>query len=1079
MEWLWSGKSVDGLSVLEPRLWAFHLVPLRRPPGHHAHQDQMNGYCMFNQLAVAARYAQRMYGVKRVLIVDWDVHHGQGTQFTLEEDPSVLYFSLHRYDNTTFWPHLPESSSAAVGKGHGERFNVNVAWNQKKMSDSDYITAFLTVLLPVAYEFQPQLVLVAAGYDAGIGDPKGEMSVTPAGFSHLTHLLMSLAQGRLILSLEGGYNLRSLAEGACASLKILLGDPCPRLTSLFCPCKSSLDSVSATITAHRVFWKMLQDHEGKENPIKEQEDCEDTCSRGTEESPLDEVLDQVMEEVTRKVPEKRTALVYDEQMMEHYNMWDSSHPEAPQRISQILKRHNENGLLSRCSHLPSRLATKTELQMCHRLSYIQKIEASARMKPRDLHRMGGEYNSIYINSKSYNCACLAVGSTFNVVESVLKGEVQNGVCVVRPPGHHAEPGEACGFCFFNTVALAARYAQSLQSPDKELLRVMILDWDVHHGNGTQHIFQDDSSVLYVSLHRYDEGRFFPSSEDAAHDQTGVGKGEGFNVNIPWNGGKMGDTEYLMAFHRVVMPIAYEFNPQLVLISAGFDAARGDPLGGCQVSPEGYAHMTHLLMGLAGGRIVLVLEGGYNLTSISESMALCTQTLLGDPPPPLSDLRSPRPSALRSIRMVRQVHHKYWKSLRLNVTGPPLPSTEDTKLHLLSPARGSPRMRKLNQEIKISPQVTGGQSPQISPRETTNNLSPRSLMSPDRIVSELASPQSFLSTERIAENTDDQLASSPVAVDQSPMPTLDAGIVFASPESMTIGTLTMNRDVDSPPAQSVLDPSVCSDPGEQTTPQSDRASEESPRISQTENQADQGILGVSVQVDNIQLDVGSKKGGVNPGGSSKDQNKDEDLQQILTLRDLQLIDNQRELDPAGGARRKITLSKSKEDEHNPSTFPPTFQQKRGLCKTPSETKLLCEAAGGYEAKDSQSVFQVVVEPALQNSDTGFAVTPLSWCPHLVSVSPAPPSGLRVTEPCSECGSEAENWVCLTCYKVLCGRYVSGHMLTHGITSGHNLVLSFSDLSVWCYSCESYIHHEVLSPAKSSAYSSKFGEEVGRK
>ncbi|XP_042370787.1 histone deacetylase 6-like [Plectropomus leopardus] len=184
-------------------------------------------------------------------------------------------------------------------------------------------------------------------------------------------------------------------------------------------------------------------------------------------------------------------------------------------------------------------------------------------------------------------------------------QVSNGVAIVRPPGHHAERDSPCGFCFFNTAALAARHAQKI-SQDAPL-RVLILDWDVHHGNGTQHIFEDDESVLYVSLHRYDNGTFFPSSEDAAPDRVGVSKGVGFNVNVAWSGGRMGDSDYLAAFHRVVMPIATEFNPGLVLVSAGFDAARGDPLGGYHVTPEGYAHLTHLLMSLAGGRVLLILE----------------------------------------------------------------------------------------------------------------------------------------------------------------------------------------------------------------------------------------------------------------------------------------------------------------------------------------------------------------------------------------------------------------------------------------------------------------------------------------
>uniref|UniRef100_A0A3B4ZG69 Histone deacetylase 6 n=1 Tax=Stegastes partitus TaxID=144197 RepID=A0A3B4ZG69_9TELE len=184
--------------------------------------------------------------------------------------------------------------------------------------------------------------------------------------------------------------------------------------------------------------------------------------------------------------------------------------------------------------------------------------------------------------------------------------------------------------------------------------VLILDWDVHHGNGTQHMFEDDDSVLYISLHRYDDAMFFPSSEDAATNRVGVAKGVGFNVNVAWSGGRMGDSDYLAAFHHVVMPIAVEFNPGLVLVSAGFDAARGDPLGGYHVTPEGYAHLTHMLMSLAGGRVLLILEGGYNLSSISDSMTLCTSVLLGDPPPALArPLPPPHHSAVATIN---ETHH---------------------------------------------------------------------------------------------------------------------------------------------------------------------------------------------------------------------------------------------------------------------------------------------------------------------------------------------------------------------------------------------------------------------------------------
>ncbi|KAM3911968.1 protein deacetylase HDAC6 [Leptodactylus fuscus] len=1008
-----------------------------RPPGHHAHTDQMNGYCMFNHLAIAARYAQRRHGVRRILIVDWDVHHGQGTQFIFEDDPSVLYFSIHRHENGEFWPHLEESSSAAVGKGRGERYNINVPWNKTGMSDADYITAFLNILLPVSYEFQPQLVLVAAGYDSVVGDPKGEMSATPACFAHLTHLLMCLAEGRLVLNLEGGYNMRSLAEGACASLKILLGDPCPGLCPPFAPCESALDSISGTIAVHRNYWRCLQDQDFTVNletgsdKVTTEENKENSLSEESEEDKLKVTLDATMQEVMRKVPERRTGLVYDEQMMEHSNMWDSCHPELPQRISRIFKRHAEMGLIDRCSRLPHRLATTEELQMCHSLQYIKKIEGSAQKKPRDLHRMGSEYNSIYINNRSYHSACLAAGSTFNVVEAVLKGEVQNGVCIVRPPGHHAEPGAACGFCFFNNVALAARYAQSLQSPSEPPLRVMILDWDIHHGNGTQHIFQDDPSVLYVSLHRYDDGSFFPSSEDAAHDKVGSGAGEGFNVNVPWNGGKMGDVEYLLAFHRIVMPIAYEFNPQLVLVSAGFDAARGDPLGGCRVSPEGYAHMTHLLMGLAGGKVVVVLEGGYNLTSISDSMSMCTRTLLGDPPPPISDLHAPRPAALRAISSVLGVHQKYWRSLRINV-GPSVPS-------------------EASKDVLFSPQ----------------KIQPSGLSSPQRLVVSTPSPQKPAQREQEGQHLTPEYEDLPWRPSPLTMTSESAG------DSSPRGRTSVIKDVDDTMRDFVMENlrgdlltfPPQGEPVRVETPQelkNDGGLYDDNKVMDSCTNPDQSYEGESLELV-IKLEVSDKT----PEKQTFKSGAQDSVEELL--RDLHLNDDTKSVDgrcpdsdskPVGGARKKTSMGRQSGGTQSAEKH--------------QDPVSLAEAPGGGHLSSYE--VDMEVDTSLINSGELFTVTPLPWCPHLESVHPLPSSGLDVTEPCAECGTQVENWVCLTCYKVLCGRYVSQHMMCHGVSCAHNIVLSFSDLSVWCYSCDAYIHNEVLIPAKQSAYSSKFGEDM---
>ncbi|KAM9293050.1 polyamine deacetylase HDAC10 isoform 2-T3 [Morus bassanus] len=239
-----SGKVCNGMALV-------------RPPGHHSQRNAANGFCLFNNVAIAAEYAKLKYGLQRILIVDWDVHHGQGTQYVFEEDPSVLYFSWHRYEHQEFWPSLKESDYDAVGLGKGKGFNINLPWNKVGMGNSDYLAAFFHVLLPMAFEFDPELVLVSSGYDSGIGDPEGQMNATPEVFAHLTHFLMQLANGKLCVILEGGYHLKSLSESVCMTVKTLLGDPVPQITGEMAPCLSAVESIQNVRAAHKPYWKWL------------------------------------------------------------------------------------------------------------------------------------------------------------------------------------------------------------------------------------------------------------------------------------------------------------------------------------------------------------------------------------------------------------------------------------------------------------------------------------------------------------------------------------------------------------------------------------------------------------------------------------------------------------------------------------------------------------------------------------------------------------------------------------------------------------------------------------------------------
>lgn len=289
-------------------------------------------------------------------------------------------------------------------------------------------------------------------------------------------------------------------------------------------------------------------------------------------------------------------------------------------------------------------------------------------------------DSIYFNHATYECAKLAVGGAIEACKAVVEGAVRNAIAIIRPPGHHAESTQPSGFCIFNNVPIATRVCQNAYP--ETCRKVLILDWDVHHGNGIQHAFYDDPNVLYISLHVYKNGQFYPSLPDGNLDFCGDAPGEGKNVNIPWEELGMGDAEYLYAFQEVVMPIASEFDPDLVIISAGFDAAEGDLLGGCFVTPACYGHMTHMLMRLAKGKLVVCLEGGYNLRSIARSALAVTRVLMLEPPDRLrEDLPPPKESAVRVVEQVKRQHSKHWKSMfpkHLERDGPTINDTH--RLH---------------------------------------------------------------------------------------------------------------------------------------------------------------------------------------------------------------------------------------------------------------------------------------------------------------------------------------------------------------------------------------------------------------
>ncbi|XP_033218700.1 histone deacetylase 6 isoform X3 [Belonocnema kinseyi] len=856
-----------------------------RPPGHHAMKAAYCGYCFFNNVAIACEKMLINNLAKKILIVDWDVHHGQASQQMFYNDPRVVYFSIHRYEHGDFWPNLKESDYDYTGCNAGKGFNFNVPLNKIGMTNADYIAIFQQVLLPMAYE--------------------GEMEITPACYPHLLWPLLGLANGKVAVILEGGYCLESLAEGAALTLRTLLGDPCPNLNPLEDPCESICETILNVIYTHKAHWKCFQYQESysikfptshqeeitkqhvpvvrfrakmKERGAYETRDCYPVISK--------EKMDAIQNKLTAlklstnlKQSKFKLSVAYDSRMLRHYNILDACHPEKPERITNIFAKLGEYGVLKRCLILQGRMATEEDLLLVHSKDYMDVIKSTAVCDVANVSEIASKFGSVYLHTDSWFSARVAAGSLLQVVDNVLTHKSQSGIAIIRPPGHHADQNAASGFCLFNNTAIAAKYAIK----HYYLKRILIVDWDIHHGNGTQKIFEDDPAVLYISVHRYDNGNFFPNSGRGNYSVVGDGIGEGYNVNIPWNEKGMGDAEYIAAFQQIVLPIAYQFDPELILVSAGFDACAGDPLGGCNCSPELYGHLTHWLSSLANGQIILILEGGYNVNSISFAMTMCSKALLGDPLVVLPPRQIPIPSAITSIKNVLKYHKKYWINLKFLV----------------------------------------------------------SLPEGDALIDEM------------------------------------------------------------------------------------------------------GIL--DNQLENVNI--------------SNQHADDHDMQDIVILNSSTLSAKNQVRSHGAFIKEEILneekRSKSKykgENTNEASGFP--YKQLR-------HTDFYC-----YPSHKIQELAD----------DDKFAIIPKRNCPHLNTVNDVPKSGIDVHSSCEICANISENWICLQCYSVCCARNINQHALMHEQHTRHPLTLSFSDLSVWCYRCESYIDDPILYAVRNATHKNKFGQEL---
>ncbi len=316
-------------------------------------------------------------------------------------------------------------------------------------------------------------------------------------------------------------------------------------------------------------------------------------------------------------PAAKTAILHSPDFALH--LTGVGHPETPRRVTRVIEVLKASSFVDRLDLLSPRVATQSELARVHSKAYLATAKADVESGASDLST-----GDTQISADSWRVATLAAGAGMEAVDRVVAGTARNAFCVVRPPGHHATPVRGMGFCLFNNIALAARHAQQKHGIGK----VLIADWDVHHGNGTQDVFYEDGSVLFFDTHQHP---LYPGTGDAT--EQGSGKGLGLIMNNPFPSGS--GKEIVAAFRNRLVDAANRFKPDLVLVSAGFDSRMGDPLGGFKLTDEDFAELTRIVMAIAashcGGRLVSLLEGGYNIEGLALAASEHVRVLSGDIP----------------------------------------------------------------------------------------------------------------------------------------------------------------------------------------------------------------------------------------------------------------------------------------------------------------------------------------------------------------------------------------------------------------------------------------------------------------
>ena len=361
--------------------------------------------------------------------------------------------------------------------------------------------------------------------------------------------------------------------------------------------------------------------------------------------------------------EPRTWLLLDP-LLERHSHPVRRHSECPQRITCTFDAIKDAGLAERCRIVECEAEASDEaLGRVHSSHYLTRLRSLRNAGAERLCDEAEQYDDVYLNEHSIACARLAAGGVLRMADALWAGSMQRGFALVRPAGHHAGPSGPSGFCLLNNLAVAAR--QLLAQGCK---RVLIVDWDVHHGDGTQQAFLDEERVLFFSVHRRGHNIFpFKGRAAAAPTAVGTGRGAGFNVNVAWETPGMTDAEYAHAWDRVLLPLIRAWRPEAVLVSAGFDAAQGDPLADCAVTAAGFGAMTRSLLRECGGRLLLALEGGYSLKQLPQCALACVRALLGEPPSEAEAAAEAAgadacEAARKAVAATLQAHAPYWPNL---------------------------------------------------------------------------------------------------------------------------------------------------------------------------------------------------------------------------------------------------------------------------------------------------------------------------------------------------------------------------------------------------------------------------------